>query len=103
LAWLLRRLLRQTGLGETDVIFTEVGGSNERFQIMKSGAVAASMLNAPFDANLIAAVYGSLASMPEAFPMYPGPVMAARRSWAVTHRDELRAFVRALDEGYAWL
>ena len=102
-ALLLRRLLREHGLAEGDVVFTEVGGSKERFDIMKSGAAAASMLNAPFDASLIASGFVSLARMAEAFPLYPGAVMAARRSWARTHEKELRTFVRAFDEAYAWL
>jgi ABC-type nitrate/sulfonate/bicarbonate transport system substrate-binding protein len=102
-ALLLRRLLVQSGFTDTDVVFTEVGGSRERFDIMKSGAVAASMLNPPFDANLIASGYVSLTRMAEAFPTYPGPVMAARRSWARTHGTELSAFVRAFEDAYAWL
>jgi ABC-type nitrate/sulfonate/bicarbonate transport system substrate-binding protein len=102
-ALLLRRLLREHGLGEGDVVFREVGGSQERFDIMKSGAAAASMLNAPFDASLLASGYVPLARMAEAFPLYPGSVMAARRSWARTHGKELGAFVRAYEEAYAWL
>ena len=102
-ALLLRRLLREHGLGEGDVVFREVGGSQERFDIMKSGSAAASMLNAPFDASLLASGYVPLARMAEAFPLYPGSVMAARRSWARTHRKELGAFVRAYEEAYAWL
>ena len=102
-ALLLRRLLIENGLEEAHVVFSEIGGSQERFDIMKSGAAAASMLNPPFDANLIAAGYMSLARMAEAFPTYPGSVMAARRSWARGHEAELAAFVRALDDAYAWL
>ncbi len=102
-ALLLRRLLIENGLDEADVVLSEIGGSQERFDIMKSGAAAASMLNPPFDANLIAAGYVSLARMADAFPTYPGSVMAARRSWASGHQAELAAFVRALDEAYAWL
>lgn len=102
-ALLLRRLLRQNGLGEGDYVFSEIGGSQERFDVMKSSAAAASMLNAPFDANLIAAGYTSLARMAEAFPTYPGSVMAARRSWARDHAAELAAFVSAFDDAYAWL
>ena len=102
-ALLLRRLLAQNGLGESDVVFSEVGGSQERFDIMKSGAAAASMLNAPFDASLVSAGYVSLARMAEAFPTYPGSVMAARRSWALEHREQLIAFVSAFEEAYEWL
>ena len=49
-ALLLRRLLQQRGLAESDVVFKEIGGSQERFDAMKNGAAAASMLNPPFDA-----------------------------------------------------
>jgi ABC-type nitrate/sulfonate/bicarbonate transport system substrate-binding protein len=102
-ALLLRRLLLENGFGEADVVFTEVGGSKERFDIMKSKTVAGSMLNPPFDENLIASGYVSLARMAEAFPTYPGPVMAARRSWARVHTKELSAFVRVFSDAYEWL
>ena len=55
------------------------------------------------DASLVAAGFVSLARMSEAFPSYPGSVMAARRSWAREHRAQLEAFVAAIDEGYTWL
>jgi ABC-type nitrate/sulfonate/bicarbonate transport system substrate-binding protein len=102
-ALLLRRLLRKNGITEADVVFREIGGSQERFDAMKSGQAAASLLNSPFDMNLLAAGYASLARMNEAFPTYPGSVMAARRSWAHAHRRELAAFLRAFGEAYAWL
>src|SRR5687767_14106558 len=66
-ALLLRRLLRRNGLGESDVVFREIGGSQERFDAMKKGETAASLLNPPFDANLLADGYVSLAHMSEAF------------------------------------
>jgi 2,6-dihydroxypseudooxynicotine hydrolase len=102
-ALLLRRLLREHGLAESDVSFREVGGSKERFDAMKTGEVAASLLNPPFDANLVAQGFVALARMNEAFPTYPGPVMAARRSWASTHERELLAFIRAYDAAVSWL
>lgn len=102
-ALLLLQLLRRSGLDDADVVFREIGGSQERFDAMKSGEAAASMLNPPFDTSLLAAGYTSLARMNDAFPAYPGSVMAARRSWAHAHRGELQAFVRALDRAYAWL
>jgi NitT/TauT family transport system substrate-binding protein len=102
-ALLLRRLLNENGLEDSEVVFKEIGGSQERFDAMKSGGAAASMLNPPFDANLIGAGYVSLARIAEAFPTYPGSVMAARRSWASTHGEELRAFVRGLEDAAAWL
>jgi ABC-type nitrate/sulfonate/bicarbonate transport system substrate-binding protein len=102
-ALLLRRLLEQKGLAPADVAFAEVGGSKERYDALKSGSAVASLLNPPFDANLLAEGYGSLASMSECFPSYPGSIAAARRAWAREHREELVAFIRAFNAGYAWL
>jgi ABC-type nitrate/sulfonate/bicarbonate transport system substrate-binding protein len=102
-ALLLRRLLTQSGLAEADIVFREFGGSRERYDAMKSGAAAASLLNPPFDANLVVEGYVLLARLAERFPTYPGSVMAARRSWAREHEQEVTGFVRAYDKAYAWL
>jgi ABC-type nitrate/sulfonate/bicarbonate transport system substrate-binding protein len=102
-ALLLRRLLTQSGLMENEIVFQELGGSRERYDAMKSGTTQASLLNPPFDANLIAEGYVMLAHINERFPTYPGSVMAARRSWAREHEQEVLAFVRAHDAAYAWL
>jgi ABC-type nitrate/sulfonate/bicarbonate transport system substrate-binding protein len=102
-ALLLRGLLKQHGLAESDIVVQEFGGSLERYQAMKSGAAAASLLNPPFDANLASEGYAVLARMAERYPTYPGSVMAARRSWARTHEQAVLAFIRAYDAAYAWL
>jgi ABC-type nitrate/sulfonate/bicarbonate transport system substrate-binding protein len=102
-ALLLRGLLKQHGLAESDIVVQEFGGSLERYQAMKSGAAAASLLNPPFDANLASEGYSVLARMAERYPTYPGSVMAARRSWARTHEPAVLAFIRAYDAAYAWL
>lgn len=102
-ALLLRRLLAGHGIGAADVGLKEIGGSQERYDALQEGTVAACMLNAPFDEKLIACGYTNLARLGDAFPTYPGSVMAARRSWADAHRAELAAFVNAFDRAYAWL
>jgi ABC-type nitrate/sulfonate/bicarbonate transport system substrate-binding protein len=102
-ALLLRELLQRSGVDPAHVTFEEVGGSEQRFQAMKSGAAAATLLNPPFDAKLLEGGYVSLARMADAFPAYPGSVMAARRAWAAAHEDTLLAFIRAYYAAYRWL
>ncbi len=102
-ALLLRRLLADRGLGEADYTFQEFGGSQERFDALRAGAAAASWLNPPFDQRLLAEGFQSLTTTVQAFPDYPGPVAAARRSWAQAHEGELVAFIRAFKSAYAWL
>lgn len=102
-ALLLRKLLASKGLEDADYRFDEIGGSQERYDAMRSGKTAASLLNLPFDRNLLASGFTSLGTTAQYFPRYPGPVAAARRSWAAVHGAELRAFTRAMRSACEWL
>jgi ABC-type nitrate/sulfonate/bicarbonate transport system substrate-binding protein len=102
-ALLLRKLLADQGLGDGDYAFREIGGSQERFDSLKSGATVASLLNPPFDRNLLAAGFASLGTTGQYFPTYPGSIAAARRSWAARNEPALLAYIRAFDAAYAWL
>ncbi len=102
-ALLLRKLLADQGLADGDYTFREIGGSQERFDSLKSGATAASLLNPPFDRNLLAAGFASLGTTGQYFPTYPGSIAAARRSWAARNGPALLAYIRAFDAAYAWL
>lgn len=102
-ALLLRRLLADQGLREADYRLEEIGGSRERFDALVEGRAAASLLNAPFDQQLLARGFRKLGTTAEHFPDYPGPIAAARREWAREHRSELVGFIRAFNAAYAWL
>ncbi len=102
-ALLLRRLLTRAGVDLSQVSFAETGGSEQRFQAMKSGGASATLLNPPFDANLLGSGYPCLARIADVFPTYPGSVMAARRPWAAAHEDAMLAFIRAYERAYGWL
>ena len=102
-ALLLRKLLADKGLADGDYTFREIGGSQERFDALKSGAAVASLLNPPFDRNLLAAGFVSLGTTGEYFPSYPGSIAAARRGWAAGNEQALLGYIRAFDAAYAWL
>lgn len=102
-ALLLRQWLAGQGLADSDYRFLEIGGSQERFNALKTGAAVASLLNPPFDRNLLTAGFGSLGTTNENFPTYPGSIAAARRVWARQNETSLIAYIRAFDTAYAWL
>ncbi len=102
-ALLLRKLLAENGMGKSDYNFLEIGGSQERFDALKSGKAIASWLNPPFDRNLFAMGFASLGATTEFFPSYPGSIAATRRSWAVQNADRLVAFIRAFRGACHWL
>lgn len=102
-ALLLRRLLLREGLGEGDIVLAEVGDSASRVQALESGAVAAAFINPPLDRALVANNFVRLTSTRDAFPDYPGPVMAAARSWIDDHRDIAHALQGVWRDAWAWL
>ena len=102
-ALLLRKLLADKGLRNGDYFLNEVGGSRERFEALKNGVVSASLLNPPFDNALFASGFGSLGTVDDYFPAYPGSIAAARRSWARDHGTQLIAFICAFNKAYTWL
>jgi len=102
-ALLLRKLLADHGLFEKDYCMQEFGGSQERQDAMRSGGGIATLLNPPFDRQLLAEGFGTLGSTWEFFPTYPGPVGAARRSWAAANADALTGFIRGMHDAFAWL
>ena len=102
-ALLLRKLLADKGLPDGAYTFREIGGSQERSDSLKSGATVASLLNPPFDRNLLAAGFTNLGTTGEYFPTYPGSIAAARRSWAAKNEQALLAYIRGFRAAYAWL
>lgn len=102
-ALLLRRLLAAQGLSSADCALLEIGGVKERAEALAQGRAAASLLNAPFDRQLLAKGCIRLASTRQAFPTYPGPICAARRAWVRTRHETLVAFIRAYRDACRWL
>jgi len=101
-ALVLRKLLAEKGLAG-HYRFVEFGGSQERFDAMKSGKASASWLNPPFDRNLFALGFGSLGTTQEFFPTYPGSIAATRRGWAKDNGERLIGFIRAFRGACRWL
>jgi ABC-type nitrate/sulfonate/bicarbonate transport system substrate-binding protein len=102
-ALLLTRLLRASGFSEADVRLVEVGGTQERADALRRGEVAAAFVNPPLDRPLAAEGFVRLTGTREAFPDYPGPVVACRRAWAEAHPQEAAALQVAWADAWSWL
>jgi ABC-type nitrate/sulfonate/bicarbonate transport system substrate-binding protein len=102
-ALLLKKLFAEKGLAAGDYVFAEIGGSRERHDAVREGKAAASLLNPPFDRNLIAAGCGSLGTTAQYFPTYTGSIAAARRSWAKANETALVCFIRGMNAAFSWL
>jgi ABC-type nitrate/sulfonate/bicarbonate transport system substrate-binding protein len=102
-AFVLRKMLAQNGLSEDDVAFERAGGALQRFEALKAGKHAGTLLVTPFE--LIGKQSGLrvLQSASEVLPHYQGISGAARRGWAKDNADTLTAFIRGYLEALDWL
>lgn len=102
-AFVLMELLRRATMKPGDYKLVSAGGSRERWNALRDGAVAGALLNAPMDAVAESAGFRTLASSSEVLDHYQGSVGAVRREWARDHAAELVAFIRGYVEAVEWL
>jgi len=102
-AFVLRSMLAANGITESDVNFERAGGVMQRWEALKAGKHAGTLLLTPFD--LLAEKVGLrvLQKASDVFPRYQGIVGATRRSWAKEHPETLKNFIRAYLDALAWL
>jgi ABC-type nitrate/sulfonate/bicarbonate transport system substrate-binding protein len=102
-AFVLRKMLAVNGISESEVNFERAGGVMQRWEALKAGKHAGTLLLTPFD--LLAEKVGLrvLQKASDIFPRYQGIVGAARRAWAKENAGTLRNFIRAYIDALAWL
>jgi len=102
-AFVLRKMLAVNGLSDEDVLFERAGGALQRFEALKAGKHAGTLLVTPFDLIGKEAGLRVLQSASEVLPHYQGISGAARRSWAKENADTLAAFIRGYLDALDWL
>jgi len=102
-ALLLVKLLSSMGWRSDDYQLVEVGDSQQRVQALRSGDLMASFVNPPLDKALVNDGFVRLTTTRQAFPSYPGPVIAARRDWADAHPELAKGFQSAWALAWQWL
>lgn len=102
-AFVLRKMLALNGIKESEVTFERADGTMQRWEAMKAGKYAATILRTPFDLMAESAGMRVLQRASSVFPDYQGIVGAARRGWARENKDVLARFIRAYLDALAWL
>jgi ABC-type nitrate/sulfonate/bicarbonate transport system substrate-binding protein len=102
-AFVLRKMIGNAGLSETDVTFESVGGVMERWQALQAGAQSGTLLLTPFDIVGQKMGLNVLARGRDTLPAYQGVVGAASRAWAAKNSDALVGFIRAYRRALTWL
>lgn len=102
-AFVLRKMLALNGIAESEVKFERAGGVMQRWEALKAGKHAGTLLLTPFE--LIAQKLGLrlLQSARDVLPRYQGLVGTTRRSWAAANGEALNGFIRGFLDSLAWL
>jgi ABC-type nitrate/sulfonate/bicarbonate transport system substrate-binding protein len=102
-AFVLREMLRLSGLTAEETPFFRVGGHGMRLEALLQGRTAATLLTTPPDLVAEAKGFRRLARATDMLGAYAGVTGNACRAWARENRETLVAFIRAWAEALAWL
>jgi ABC-type nitrate/sulfonate/bicarbonate transport system substrate-binding protein len=104
-AFVLYEIMRRHGLDKDkgDYEIVRAGGMVQRWNALREGRHAATLLSAPY--NLIAKNSGfvELARATDVIGPYQGNVAAVRRPWAAQNGAKISAYIRAYRQSIAWL
>lgn len=102
-AFVLREMLRLSGLKEAETPFFRVGGHGMRLDALLDGRTAATLLTTPPDLVAEARGFRRLARATEMLGAYAGVTGNACRTWAAANRETLVAFIRAWRDAVDWI
>jgi ABC-type nitrate/sulfonate/bicarbonate transport system substrate-binding protein len=102
-AFVLREMLRLSGLTEAEAPFFRVGGHGMRLDALLQGRTAATLLTTPPDLVAEAKGFRRVARATDMIGAYAGVTGNASRAWAAANRETLVAFIRAWRDAVEWI
>jgi ABC-type nitrate/sulfonate/bicarbonate transport system substrate-binding protein len=104
-AFVLYEIMRRHGFDKdkSDYELVRAGGMVQRWNGLREGKHAATLLSAPY--NIIArnAGFTELVKATDVIGPYQGNVAAVRRPWARENRTKVTAYIKAYRQSIAWL
>jgi ABC-type nitrate/sulfonate/bicarbonate transport system substrate-binding protein len=101
-AFVLYHMLERAGLAAADRRLVAVGATPQRWEALRAGEAAGTLMIEPFTSVALAQGFRVLETSRDCLPRYQGGIFASRRAWAAEHGDVLRGFIRAYLDGLAW-
>ena len=102
-AFVLRKMLALNGLSEGDVTFERAGGAVQRYDALKEGRHAGTLLLTPFELTGRSFGLHVLQSASDVLPHYQGVVGVASRARAKENADRLDRFIAGYLLALRWL
>ncbi len=102
-AFVLKKILQQGGLQETDYQFERVGGTAARAEALMQGKTAGTILTSPLEVVPESRGYRRLANAIDVIGPYVSNVGVARRAWAKSNEAALVGYIRGYVKALDWL
>ncbi len=101
-AFILYEMLARGGLGPDDYEMVAVGSTPKRWESVRDGETAGTLLLQPFTSIAQAQGFNVLETSTDLFPCYQGGTFAASRAWAADNGDTVRGFIKGYLAGLDW-
>ena len=101
-AFVLYRMLANAGLAEGDYQFAAVGATPQRWESVKAGEHAGTILIEPFSSIARANGFRILEKSTDVLAHYQGGCFAACRSWAEANPGALKGYIAGYLKGLKW-
>jgi ABC-type nitrate/sulfonate/bicarbonate transport system substrate-binding protein len=104
-AFVLYEILRRHGLDKDkgDYEIARAGGMVQRWNALREGQHAATLLSAPYNIVAKNAGFTEFVKATDEIGPYQGNVAAVRRTWAKENGAKVKAYIRAYRRSIAWL
>jgi ABC-type nitrate/sulfonate/bicarbonate transport system substrate-binding protein len=102
-AFVMKKILQQAGLAESDYRIERVGGTAARAEALMQGKTDGTILTTPLEIAPETKGFRRLANAVDLVGPYQAVLGVARRSWASAHEDELVRFIRGYVSALDWL
>ncbi len=101
-AFVMRRILQQGGLAESDYEIEKLGGTAARAEALMQGKTDGTILTSPLEIIPEARGFRRLANAVDAIGPYQAVSGVARRGWARSNEAALVGFIRGYVEALEW-
>jgi ABC-type nitrate/sulfonate/bicarbonate transport system substrate-binding protein len=102
-AFVLRKILQQGGLAESDYQLERVGSTAQRAQALMENKTAGTILTSPLEIAPESRGYRRLANATDVIGPYQAVLGVTRRSWAKGNEAALVGFIRGYVSALDWL
>lgn len=99
----LRMVLTDAGLPDDAYRVTETGGTLQRFEALRNGTAAATLLSPPTNAQARAAGFSLLASLPDLYPNFLYSSLQVNTNFARDNRAAIVSLLRADIRAQQWI